>query len=72
MPYADQTKRNEYSKLRMRILRGSKLARTDKSVLEQTYENLRNKERGNCPGNCDENQDCDTCWFNLPNKKEGV
>lgn len=44
MPYADKDKANEYSKLRMRAIRGSKLARTDKSILEQTYENLRVKE----------------------------
>jgi len=45
MPYASKDKANEYSKLRMRVKRGSKLVNPNKSVLEQTYENLRNKEQ---------------------------
>jgi len=44
MPYANREKANEYSKLKMRERRGSKLAVVGKTVLEQTYENLRNKE----------------------------
>jgi len=44
MPYANREKANEYSKLKMRERRGSKLVIVGKTVLEQTYENLRQKE----------------------------
>jgi len=45
MTYADRTKAREYSKLRNRKIRNSKLANPDKSILEQMYDNLRKKEK---------------------------
>lgn len=44
LPYKDPIKRKEYNKLLKRRSRQSKLNVPDKTVLEQTYENLRDME----------------------------
>jgi hypothetical protein len=44
MPYANSTKQREYIKLRNRLIRGSKLAIAGKTILEQTNENMKQKE----------------------------
>jgi len=42
MPYADSAKQREYNKLRMRKIRNSKLAVSNKTILEQIKENENN------------------------------
>ena len=42
MPFADIRKQREYNKLRMRKVRNSRLVVSNKTILEQMKENIKN------------------------------